>query len=173
MDLYEFAEYREIIFNEAMGDATYDNRLINALYYMYSYDEGIGEAPGGTFDLVEAQDWYDKFKNWAQREIQELNWGIDEVYDDYYDEMVEEEGDEVAAEIAFEHTMEYVLTWKDNESIKWCMKEENISMNKDIEELKKHVKEFDRWKEWDSCFEYYIEEMPTRMIEERVFKDEY
>lgn len=165
----DFDDYIETIFNEVMNDAFYDNRFINGLYYAYAE---IGESPSYTYDLKEIMRRYNKFRDWATGKIDDLIQSVDVVYDENYDDYKEEyDDDDEASARAFEITLEFVLSqWDDDESIKWSMGQLNVNMNKDIDELREHVLEFKDWDEWDASIDHYIESMPTRLIEEIVFK---
>ena len=169
MDLDELDEYREAIFEEIFDTAFYDNRIILALFTTYSEHEA--PSPISTFNLVEAQKYYNEFRNWTKIKISDLISDVDDIYQDTYDDLIiEGEDEESADEQAFSIVVDHIANWNNDDSIRWAMEKENIDKNENITELRRHVKEFERWEEWDSSFEAYIEEMPQRIIEWKVFK---
>lgn len=169
----QLIEYREVIWKEVMNDAMYTNQFINGLLYMYVYDTISGDHPGETFDLEEAEHRYLMFKKWASSKIKNFIQSVDDVYNEYIEmlEEEEEEDEEFIYEQAFNYTLEHMMQhWEDSESIKWVLKEVNMNLNKNIDELRDHAKEFDDWKEWDSDFDLYLETFPIRLIEEKMFE---
>jgi hypothetical protein len=179
MELEDLNEYTEVIWNECLGDASFENKLINGLFYEYVYESSEGHHPAYTLDLDKAQGMYNKFRDWATSEISDFRQSVEVVYDEYYEEMEEEEGETVADEMAFEQAMEYALHhhWEgkdySGESAKWALKQDNINLNKDIEELLEHIDEYKDWEAWDRDFEFYLDEVYGRLEDdkEKIFKE--